>query len=96
MLKLRAFSSGAMGIQGFKPFRGRPDSTLGNLAQSCSSNAFLTCVDDLPRAEGPGFGMTQLHAVHPQAANVRFSNQTSSLDIMGYFPIKPCDSLARK
>jgi hypothetical protein len=78
---------------GFTPSRRRPDRTRGKLAQSCSSNVFLTCADGLRRPEGPGFGITQLHAVHPHAANEGFSNQISSLDMMEYFAIKLLDSL---
>ena len=56
--------------------------TRGNLAHSCLSKASLTFSGGFPEAVGLGFGTIQVHALHPQAAKVLFSSQTSSLAIL--------------
>src|SRR5580700_2002965 len=56
-------------------------SALGNSAHSCLSKASFTFAGGFPETVAPGFGMIQTHALHPQAAKLRFSSHTSSLPI---------------
>jgi hypothetical protein len=57
----------------------------GNMAHSCLLKASFTCVDGLPESEDTESCMIQLHDLQPQAANLSFSSQTSSLG-MEQFP----------
>jgi hypothetical protein len=59
----------------------KEDERRRNLEHSCSLKATLTRRDGLPDDVGLVFATIQLHSVHPQAAKVLFSSQTSSLAI---------------
>jgi hypothetical protein len=59
----------------------KKDDKRGNLTHSCSLKDTLTCRGGLSDDVAAKFDMIQLHAVHPQAAKVLFSSQTSSLAI---------------
>jgi hypothetical protein len=69
--------------RGFPPLRSRPlpRGARGNLAQSCSLNSCFTLVGGISDRTGPGLGKIQAHLLHPHAAKVLFSSQTSSLAI---------------
>ena len=44
------------------------------------------CGDGLPVGVGPGLGIIQSHAAHPQAAKLLFSSQTNSRPAMSQDP----------
>lgn len=51
----------------------------GNSLHSCRAKASFTVAGGLPEVVAPGLGKIQSHIVHPQAAKLLFSSQTSSL-----------------